>query len=122
MDANLKAKWLADLRSGKFQQTTEGHLRDPRTHASYCCLGVLCISAGAEFQEWDDVDSEFEGRHFENVPILKNENIGHGDDPELCRDWMRAIGLAMQEQSVLISMNDEGVSFHVIADYIEKHL
>ena len=38
MDAELKAKWVAALRSGKYEQ---GPLF-LRNGESYCCLGVLC--------------------------------------------------------------------------------
>lgn len=32
-------KWTSALRSGKFKQTTNGHLQDS---AGHCCLGVAC--------------------------------------------------------------------------------
>lgn len=39
MDATLKAKWVAALRSGKYKQG-KGYLQ--RTPGKFCCLGVLC--------------------------------------------------------------------------------
>ena len=42
MDADLKAKWLEALRSGKYEQT-QGTLRDGD---AFCCLGVLCDLTG----------------------------------------------------------------------------
>lgn len=47
MDAELKAKWIAALRSGEFKQT-RGYLKDD---AGYCCLGVLCKVQGADFSK-----------------------------------------------------------------------
>lgn len=38
MDAELKAKWVAALRSGKYAQG-RAHLN---LNGRYCCLGVLC--------------------------------------------------------------------------------
>lgn len=60
-----RRKWLADLRSGDYQQTTgcmkrnavEDHrLLDPRSQIGLCCLGVAAISAGivADHQKWKD--------------------------------------------------------------------
>ena len=39
MKPEIKAQWVAALRSGEYRQGT-GVLRDP--HHCYCCLGVLC--------------------------------------------------------------------------------
>lgn len=38
MKPDIKAEWVAALRSGKYKQTT-GILRDDE---GFCCLGVLC--------------------------------------------------------------------------------
>lgn len=44
MDAELKTKWIAALRSGKYRQGT-GQLFKNSTD-EHCCLGVLCRAAG----------------------------------------------------------------------------
>ncbi len=41
MDAEIKAQWVKDLRSGEFEQGT-GKLK---RNGKYCCLGVLCVQA-----------------------------------------------------------------------------
>jgi hypothetical protein len=41
MDVVIKAQWVADLRSGEFEQST-GKLESPD---GFCCLGVLCHQA-----------------------------------------------------------------------------
>ncbi|MDO9068607.1 MAG: hypothetical protein Q7W05_09135 [Deltaproteobacteria bacterium] len=46
MDAELKKKWVAALRSGEYRQGKH-MLLDSNTN-SYCCLGVLCVAAGKE--------------------------------------------------------------------------
>lgn len=43
MDPEVKAEWVAALRSGEYQQAT-GKLTDG---GGYCCLGVLCELAAA---------------------------------------------------------------------------
>lgn len=47
MDADLKARWVAALRSGKYQQGV-GRLFN-KHEGTYCCLGVLCAVAKVEF-------------------------------------------------------------------------
>ncbi len=43
MKPEIKAKWVAALRSGEFRQTNRRLKRvDPDDVASHCCLGVLC--------------------------------------------------------------------------------
>ena len=52
-------KWLKALRSGKYQQTSEGVLRMGDSK-SYCCLGVLCKVQGVLSRLKDnDADKSF---------------------------------------------------------------
>ena len=58
MTPELKAKWLAALRSGEYVQGT-GHFEKDR---KFCCLGVLCKVAGeptgtVEYSNWAFVHS-----------------------------------------------------------------
>lgn len=46
MDKELKAKWVAALRSGKYQQA-RGHIGSP---TKPCCLGVLSIVATGQLK------------------------------------------------------------------------
>lgn len=49
MDAGLKAKWIAALRSGKYEQVRMALRRTGYNAAdTYCCLGVLCVVAGID--------------------------------------------------------------------------
>lgn len=125
MDHTLKAKWLADLRSGKFAQGRSMLLNTGNN--SYCCLGVLCKTAGAKWQEWDR-----EEEYYSNVPVLDGALIGK-DDEELTKQYRRKIGISEHEMKHLIKMNDgEGdavlagyvppKSFSEIADWIEENL
>jgi hypothetical protein len=94
MNPELKAKWLEDLRSGKFPQA---RLR-LRGALGYCCLGVL-------------------------REIISPRSLAMADNAELlCADHLDRAGFSHPVQSALSKMNDEGKSFSEIADWIEANL
>lgn len=98
MDAELKQKWIAALRSGDYAQGTHA-LRTPS--GRMCCLGVLCVVAQIDL---DDVEKKF-GTLSLTYPPSDAGLI----DPD--------------EATKLSRMNDDrGASFPEIADYIEKNL
>lgn len=137
MDADLKQKWVAVLRSGEFKQG-ESKLHNPKED-SFCCLGVLCKIMGAE---WTTASYETEDENefgeeiivsndVDHVPVLKGKMLSKADDEELNDDFLSEVGIP--DQGVLIEMNDGKGSkqspdylapkpFSEIADYIEKHL
>lgn len=98
MDAALKAKWVEALRSGKYAQGS-GVLK---ISTSFCCLGVLCdIQAG----DWDAITKDLGGSLYtEKLPKRL------------------AAGLTADQRAKLARMNDEGIHFPEIADYIEQNL
>lgn len=49
MNADVKAKWIKALRSGKYEQGRGGLSPDKR---KYCCLGVLCDLYRKEHPKW----------------------------------------------------------------------
>lgn len=108
MNREIKTKWVAALRSGKYQQCT-AQLKDS---GSYCCLGVLAEELGAL------------------VPHPVTGTMGcaplHGGPPStsnLSPELACAVGLRQTETCLLIAMNDDdGKTFPEIADYIEEHL
>lgn len=92
MDKKLKAKWVAALRSGKYEQTT--HIYE--SGGKYCCLGVLvCVATGDKRRKEPTCE-----KWWNSLPEKKA--------PRYCER--------------LIRMNDEGDSFLKIADYIETNL
>lgn len=105
MDQEIKAKWLEALRGGQFRQAT-GILRS--RDDKYCCLGVLCQIV--EPERWGQFP-DGGWRHGEvrsGMPDIDvTEKAGINDHEEI---------------GVLANMNDDGASFAVIADYIEKTL
>jgi hypothetical protein len=94
MDKKLKAKWVKALRSGEWKQTTDRYQRDD----SFCCLGVLaCLKAGKRLDDYECEKMWRGGGYLDKaIPDDKSDK--------------------------LITMNDSGKSFKVIATYIEKHL
>lgn len=101
MDAELKSKWCAALRSGKYSQA-QSVLKGIH---GYCCLGVL-----------RDVDDPT------NVQDA-------GDADYLNSDDAVRFGLSFMDQKILAQMNDGDKeravrrhSFAEIADYIEANL
>lgn len=96
----LKKEWVAALRSGKYAQT-RGRLKIKsgelgREETGYCCLGVL-----------REISLDLQGAVAEVGGFLWADK---GGDP---------VGVCQKEQSELAHMNDKGIKFAAIADYIE---
>jgi hypothetical protein len=129
MNPEIKAQWLADLRSGEYRQST-GALAS--IDGGYCCLGVLCeqaVKAGivrknstgfcgfcySPVNNPDDSDAAtlpaavmaWAGLD-ENNPAT-NQNITDADGIE-------------HEEASLAELNDLGRAFAEIADIIEDQL
>lgn len=114
MDAELKAKWVAALRSGKYKQAT-GTLND--CGGGYCCLGVLLDISGRGL--WRSSSYEFEADDGESLYC-------DGDLGRRVRILMR---INPDQEEKLVGMNDgepeEGVKpipFEEIALWIEQNL
>lgn len=95
MDQELKAKWVAALRSGEYKQA-DCQLYNDRADA-YCCLGVLGMLKG--------------------IPLSKLKGDASKSTPSEWGD--------LSEDAVcqLVNMNDsQHKSFEQIAAYIEANL
>ena len=106
MQSELKSKWIEALRSGKYNQG-ESYLRHEN---QYCCLGVLCEVMGIGW-----VGPDEEGDYYPDVE-------GHRDFSMLTAALLSRAELLNVEQETLAQMNDNGVQFPQIADYIEETL
>lgn len=97
MDAKLKSKWAAALRSGKYRQT-DSYLEH---EGGFCCLGVLCAIQGANINK-----------------------LLPGDEDRMTSALPRGFnaGLSVKQRTHLAAMNDRGKNFYEIADCIEKNL
>jgi len=125
MYADIKARWLAALRSGNYKQGKSYlHNRDEDT---YCCLGVLC-----DLYVKDHPDQLVAVAVEDTSPFgkqcTKYGNPGEGQISSLpwkIQDWsgidsqygyIRELGVS------LAVLNDEGKSFEEIAKIIEEKL
>lgn len=114
MPAEMKAKWLEALRSGKYKQG-KGYLETKE--GSFCCLGVLqkvtegrCENYSAPSPEW----YEKQGIHVDQTDGCINDEIetklmGMNDGLDTLKN--NTFGLEEREYS-----------FPEIADFIEKHV
>ena len=115
MDQELKAKWVAALRSGEYKQGY-GRLFSPR-EKSYCCLGVLCDVIDPK--GWDMVTSE-DGKEYCNGHVL---DAPHVDPQGAISEYVdgNIIDKALQVQ--LANKNDSrNYNFTEIAMFIEANV
>ena len=105
MKPELKAKWVATLRSGNYSQG-KSCLRDREDNC--CCLGVLCDIT--EPSKWHRLDQALSWRHEANRFDFPTEAL------------MKSWGLTGHQAHKLASLNDHGATFTEIADYIEKNV
>lgn len=127
MNPEIKARWVAALRSGKYQQGR----RVLRNGDSYCCLGVLCELALEDGIVTATIDEHTSVTRYHDVDRSHNEFSDEHDSTHLLslgvRDWAN-LGLNPSVSSgggrthTLSGFNDEGTSFADIADMIEERL
>jgi hypothetical protein len=129
MNPEIKKDWVAELRSGKYEQGANYlHNIDQGT---YCCLGVLCKMAteagvtrvqategymGVGVAEYGD------GTYAPTQAVLPKEVQGwaglDGENPIIEGVDMGEAG----DSTSLAYMNDHGATFAYIADLIEENL
>lgn len=100
MKAELKAKWIAALRSGKYPQARK-QLRT--VDGRFCCLGVLCEVAGIQRVESPCGYVQNGYGYVGSLPtgLIDDDNI----------------------ESSLVAKNDiAGATFADIADWIDAHI
>ena len=110
MDKQVKAQWLAALRSGQYKQ---GH-EFLRQGDAYCCLGVLCDLYDAT--QWRPSSELYNYGKGAGVYIYPPDAVWEwaGIDSEVAQDEVGAD---------LARMNDERqMSFDQIADWIAANL
>lgn len=109
-------KWLTDLRSGKYKQTT-GVLYNPSVDG-FCCLGLACITAG---YTTEDLKSE---KSYATTITVEGDDLPYNLLKHLPNvpDELKGSASANRLVSTLTGKNDEGASFKEIADLIEKNV
>lgn len=104
-----KDRWLKALRSGKYPQAS-GYLYN-KNQRGYCCIGVYAAING-----WKNPI----GFGYE---ITKDgDAIQNNGQAEELQFYLFPIELTEHEVNTLMRLNDRGVDFPSIADYIEKNL
>jgi hypothetical protein len=117
----VKAKWVAALRSGKFKQT-EGRLADER---GFCCLGVLC-----EIYKEEDADYAARCQPFEGGGGAHMYDGHSGIPPDSVARWAFSwsvwpdIDLKIKDLVCSPAQHNDkwGRTFEEIADAIEEQL
>jgi hypothetical protein len=110
MDAQVKAEWVAALRSGKYKQDIGYLKRDTVNGPRYCCLGVLCeVIDPNKFTQLQNGIYDY-GLHGFATHMTVPTNV------------QRDIGLSDEECDTLTCMNDAHDSFEFIADFIEYNV
>ena len=107
----MKRAWLKALRSGEYKQGIE-YLVQCNGKNKYCCLGVLLHLNGGmeEIIKHQDEDEEVIATSI------------YGDDDAIDHPRRDKYGLDDDIHHKLVSMNDHGSTFNVIADYIEENV
>jgi hypothetical protein len=126
MKADIKAKWLADLRSGKFPQT-DSVLRNDE---GYCCLGVLCDLYSRETGvEWEPRSSNQFSMHSATsvLPDAVREWADlpheHGGYVAVTKSYGEGEETTLYHTPSLTELNDQWqYDFRQIADVIEEQL
>lgn len=103
----VKKRWINELRSDKYQQST-GSLKDKD---GYCCLGVLC----------DIVDKKGWGRIQRGSYRHHLDHSGDHIDINDTTPALHALSLGSREKLVKLN-DDKNYSFKRIATWIEKNL
>jgi len=130
MKAEVKERWLQDLRSGEFKQG-KGVLRTKSDE--FCCLGVLCniIDPNAwegTVSHWvDQAENEYGGKgadveaYIYPQPLSPTEDLG-GEvlHTFLSSKFLQEVGLKKSLAHALAELNDEGNSFEALAEMIEE--
>lgn len=121
LNPEVKAKWLAALRSDEYPQGRGAlHRQYPDDTETFCCLGVLC-EIGVKDEVFERLSVSRDNRlhklaQYSFAGSLRISSIMPESD---IREWA---GLDVRACDDLAEANDEGRSFHDIANFIETNL
>lgn len=80
MDKELKAKWVAALRSGSYQQTVGRMGLHADDKSFYCCLGVLACLTGTSSDRLTPSAGQLEDWGLQDDERLMLERMNDGND------------------------------------------
>lgn len=106
-------KWVPALRSGRYEQGKEYLCRDNK----YCCLGVACELLG-ELKR-----AKVRGNYLATKDEGRVESLEHRIAHKLKMSCNGTLKWSGNEHMVsLAGMNDDGMSFEQIADFLEEQV
>jgi hypothetical protein len=109
MNAVIKQRWLAALRSGEYKQGQHALRSDDGDERRYCCLGVLC----------DLIDPTGWMSAPPGMPVPYRHGIATGMPTY---DILEPTELPSAAAQKLAQMNDDGRSFEEISNWIEVNV
>lgn len=136
MNQQIKAEWVAALRSGEYKQGINLLRQDDK----FCCLGVLCdLHRKAHQKEGeDDTDNSWFPYPYQGLSDDPSFSYGYRNTtslPAAVMDWcglhicdppvQRIVSFEnnhVTQDGTLSLFNDEGATFGQIADIIEEQL
>lgn len=113
MTRKERDEWAAALRSGRFLQGTGCLMFSDNGKDSYCCLGVKAQLDGSPIIPIT-LDDVMIGEFRSEAECRKMKNLGSVD---LYYELRNLIGTDII--NTLIEMNDSGMSFFAIADFLD---
>lgn len=124
MRSDIAAGWVANLRSGKYEQGNSRLASISVSGTKFCCLGVLCemaiqegvIPPGIAFKDiyWHEPCLIYGQRAYTGLPKEVMEWAG-------IKTSSADFGKTDDKRNSLMTLNDDGSSFEEIADVIEAH-
>lgn len=127
MNPEFKAKWLAALRGGEYQQAQGALRRVEEGKVGYCCLGVACEISGKGRWRTDGHDRSVYGYQL-NEEFLPEELDGRYSTARLPITLRHSLGISWEAEDHVIQMNDGNYgetapkTFTEIAQWIEENL
>lgn len=129
MNADIKAKWTAALRSGKYKQGAGSLCRrhaDEPDGWRFCCMGVLCDVMDVKYQEaeWEGNGKSVERCYGDGITLMRPDVLPDSvvEDAELpSHDPVLTYSDGMDY--FMSELNDDmELSFGEIADMIDAQL
>lgn len=115
MNAEIKAAWLAALRSGEYAQTRT-NLKD---ETGYCCLGVLCdLHAKAGLGKWGENGYYIPADDYAECSTLPHAVVRWAG----VKDHNPDVYDHDDDRVPIAELNDHGYTFAELADIIEQQL